>query len=250
MSAPHARSGTNTPTRLHSAVFRPIGDEGRSELVERRIAEAIQSGVLVADEQLPPEADLAKSLGVAPVTAREALNALRERGLIVTKRGRSGGSFVAEGADPAQFARESLQQQSRLAIRDLLAHFAAVAGSCAALAATRAAESEIEMLRSRILHAEEVDSVTRRRIYDDAQIELSALSQSPRLSREHMRVQAELSPYLTLIDENPDDRERLARAFSAMIDALASGDPSNARAAVETMSGIIASALIRLQSAS
>ena len=61
MRSPAPRSGK--PTRLHSAVFQPIGDEGRAALVERRIAEAIMGGVLAAGERLPAE----RNHGVQPL---------------------------------------------------------------------------------------------------------------------------------------------------------------------------------------
>src|SRR5690606_821236 len=109
---PDARSADTTaprqPHRLHGALFQPIGDEGRAELVERRLVDAIQRGHLRAGERLPAESELARSFGVAPVTVREALLAVRGRGLIVTRRGRNGGSFVADDADPLAFARAEL----------------------------------------------------------------------------------------------------------------------------------------------
>jgi len=70
-----------------AAIFAPIGDEGRALLVERRLAEAIRSGMLVDGERLPSESELAHLFGVALVTAREALVALREQGLVTTVRG-------------------------------------------------------------------------------------------------------------------------------------------------------------------
>ncbi|MFI5429404.1 winged helix-turn-helix domain-containing protein [Aeromicrobium sp. UC242_57] len=82
-------------TRARSAIFAPIGDEGRAVRVENRLAEAIRSGVLADGERLPSEPELASMLGVATVTAREALVALRAQGLVTTTRGRGGGSFVA-----------------------------------------------------------------------------------------------------------------------------------------------------------
>ncbi|NEC84741.1 GntR family transcriptional regulator [Streptomyces sp. SID12501] len=58
------------------------------------IAEKIASGELVPDRPIPSEHHLADAYGVARLTARRAAQELRERGLIVTVRGK--GSFVAE----------------------------------------------------------------------------------------------------------------------------------------------------------
>src|SRR5690554_1970615 len=169
------------PHRLQGALFQPIGDEGRAELVERRLVDAITRGHLRAGERLPSESDLARSLGVAPVTVREALLGVRGRGLVVTRRGRNGGSFVAEHADPLSFAVDALRRSSRLALRDLGAHYAALTSACMRLSARRADPSEIELVRRRMDRLEELDGDQQRRLLDDVQIELVALSQSARL---------------------------------------------------------------------
>lgn len=194
---------------MQGALFLPIGDEGRAELVERRLSEAITGGHLRAGERLPTEQDLARTLGVAPVTVREALGALRERGLIVTRRGRNGGSFVTEGADPLTFARRAVQSSSRLALRDLGVHYAAITVGAVRLAARRADPAEATALLTRIDEMDDADLGLWRRTLDDVQVELVALSQSARLTREQMKLQAELSPYLRLIDV--DAQSRLAR---------------------------------------
>jgi len=213
---------------LLRAVFQPIGDEGRAALVERRIAEAIMGGVLHAGERLPAETDLAQSFGVAPATAREALLALRERGLITTRRGRNGGSFVAANADPTRFALDALAATSRVALRDAATHYVTVTAAAVELAARRSDPSEIALIRQRLGRVDMRDPVSWRRSSDDAQIELAALSQSARLTREQMRLQAELSPLLALADREAERREASRTRFWAVLDAVEHGDPSTA----------------------
>jgi GntR family transcriptional regulator len=60
------------------------------------IADMIRSGVLAPDRPIPSEHHLADEYGVARLTARRAARELRERGLVVTVRGK--GSFVTEQA--------------------------------------------------------------------------------------------------------------------------------------------------------
>ena len=77
------------------AVFAPLDDGAlRSEAVVRRLGSAIALGLLGDGEQLPAETELATMLNVSTVTLREALAELRELGLVETRRGRGGGSFV------------------------------------------------------------------------------------------------------------------------------------------------------------
>ena len=62
---------------------------------------------------------MARQFGVATVTTREALEALRELGLVETRRGRDGGSFViAEGSRTARIDRR-VKALSRVELRDM-----------------------------------------------------------------------------------------------------------------------------------
>ncbi|MEK8143658.1 GntR family transcriptional regulator [Streptomyces sp. M10(2022)] len=58
------------------------------------VAAKIDSGELAPDRPIPSENHLADEYGVARLTARRAAKELRERGLIITVRGK--GSFVVK----------------------------------------------------------------------------------------------------------------------------------------------------------
>jgi len=60
----------------------------------RRLAAKIESGELKAGDRLPPERELAEELHVSRITARQAIDALVESGLVYREQGR--GTFVAE----------------------------------------------------------------------------------------------------------------------------------------------------------
>jgi GntR family transcriptional regulator len=61
--------------------------------IEDQLAVRIESGELRAGERLPPERELAESVGVSRMTMRQALAALAARGLV--ERGVGRGTFVA-----------------------------------------------------------------------------------------------------------------------------------------------------------
>jgi GntR family transcriptional regulator len=61
--------------------------------IEERLAGLIEAGVLAVGDRLPAERRLAASTGVSRMTARAALRALAERGLVTRDVGR--GTFVA-----------------------------------------------------------------------------------------------------------------------------------------------------------
>jgi len=59
-----------------------------------RLAEQIISGEIKAGERIPPERELADFLNVSRITARQAIDALVESGMVYREQGR--GTFVAE----------------------------------------------------------------------------------------------------------------------------------------------------------
>ncbi|MGH3360475.1 MAG: GntR family transcriptional regulator [Nocardioidaceae bacterium] len=63
--------------------------------IEKWLADAIASGRLHPDDRLPPEPELAAALGVSRMTLRQALSTLEHRDLLIRKRGRFGGNFIA-----------------------------------------------------------------------------------------------------------------------------------------------------------
>ena len=141
---PHA---TGRVDAARAVVFAPLDGTGRAELVEQRLTDAIVSGVLRDGERLPSESDLSRSLGVALVTAREALEGMRDKGLVRTRRGRDGGSFVTFDRESAGRMLESrLRGHSRIELRDLTLHVGAIAGTAAEIAADRATEDDLESL--------------------------------------------------------------------------------------------------------
>ena len=112
-----------------SVVFAPLDGTGRAELVARRLTDAIASGLLHNGERRPSEAELARGMGDALITAREALEMLRENSLVQTRRGREGGSFVTyDTQTAARILDARSQRHSRIELRDLAVHLSAIAG--------------------------------------------------------------------------------------------------------------------------
>jgi DNA-binding FadR family transcriptional regulator len=162
----------------------------------RRLSEGIRLGLLVPDEHLPSESDLAESFGVSPVTIREALTTLREEGLLVTRRGRGGGSFVRDvGGEASELLRDRLREVSPSELRDLAAHYVAISGTSALLAAYRAGEEEVALITATVSALERATRAAgRRRAESRFQVELAAAAQSPRLTRAAITLQSEVGP--------------------------------------------------------
>lgn len=69
--------------------------------IAERLTEAIASGELPPGLRLPPERELAATLGVSRMTVRQALGELEREGRLRRVVGRAGGTFVAEPGAPA-----------------------------------------------------------------------------------------------------------------------------------------------------
>ncbi|TAM70800.1 MAG: FadR family transcriptional regulator [Microbacteriaceae bacterium] len=211
-------------------MFSPLDGAGRAELVEQRLTDAIVAGVLHDGERLPSESELARSLGVAVVTAREALEALRDKGLVRTRRGREGGSFVVHDRNTSELVvRQRLRALSRIELRDLSLHCIAIAGTAAEVAADRASDDDVQSLVELDARADLSTAGGARLAIGRFQLEVAAISQSPRLVHEELRLQAEAGSVLWLCQREQDYRDRSGTARRSVIDAIRSVDPDAAR---------------------
>jgi GntR family transcriptional repressor for pyruvate dehydrogenase complex len=75
---------------------RQLAMPSRVDEITDRLVTAIAIGEYLPGARLPVERDLAASLGVGRMTVRAALARLVERGLLETRRGRGGGSYVVD----------------------------------------------------------------------------------------------------------------------------------------------------------
>lgn len=227
--------GTRMSRLARSALFAPLDQLSRPELVARRLSDSIVLGLLPDAEQLPAEADLAERFGVSTVTVRQALGILREQGLVVTRRGRKGGSFVCAPADPARGVLETrLKAMSTADLRDLCDHYAAIAGGAAALAATRADAHDVGRIHAATkLDLSAADPRAHRRAEGQFHLEVAAATHSVRLTREEIALQREIAPLLWLPVRSPEDLAQAAGHHEQLAAAVADQDPGTARAVAE-----------------
>jgi GntR family transcriptional repressor for pyruvate dehydrogenase complex len=222
-------AGRPLTTARALTLFAPLDAGGRAEEVARRIAQAIRLGLLTDGERLPAESSLASQLGVSPVTLRESLASLRELGLVETRRGRGGGSFVRSPDDPdAGRLERPLQLLSLHELRDIGDHRAAIAAAAARLAAERALGADIAALREHAARLGTASTVTERRRADArVHIELAAAAQSPRLTREEMSLWSEVGD-LVWLPLPADEVSAVASEHDAIINAIERRDPARA----------------------
>lgn len=81
---------------MAGALGTPLTTHSHADEVTDRLVTAIAIGEYLPGSKLPAERDLAASLKVGRMTVRAALARLVEHGLLETRLGRGGGSFVLE----------------------------------------------------------------------------------------------------------------------------------------------------------
>src|ERR1700721_1029665 len=90
-------AASDTAQRQRERLLRPLeAPKSLSSEVVDRLAEQIMSGKLPVGAKLPSEQEMMKGMGVSRTVVREAVAALRARGLVVTRQG--GPSSIAMSA--------------------------------------------------------------------------------------------------------------------------------------------------------
>lgn len=85
---------------VDEAVFRPVRTGNSLEDTVGRLMQTIRLGIVPPGQALPAERELAARFSVSRDTVREAIRELSEAGYLVPRRGRYGGTFVADPLPP------------------------------------------------------------------------------------------------------------------------------------------------------
>src|ERR1700704_2788848 len=88
--------GRPVAARLRGPALNGIRRLSALDTVRARIALAVDLGLLTPGERLPASDQIAQALDVGEITVRRALVSLCEDGLLERRRGRNGGTLVAE----------------------------------------------------------------------------------------------------------------------------------------------------------
>ena len=131
-------------------MYEPIQSARLYEQIAAQIEERIIDGDLECGDKLPSELELADQFGVSRTAVREAIKALRAKGLVEVQPGR--GTFVTDGA--SQVLRTSLGQVLKISdagrLENLIEIREILEPKIAALAAERAEQRDIEAMQAAI----------------------------------------------------------------------------------------------------
>ena len=131
-------------------VYKVVRTSRLYEQIVQQIEASVLDGTLKPGDQLPAERELAQSLGVSRTAVREAVKALREKGLVEAYSGR--GTFVTDGT--SQAARQSFDLMIKIGQQEGSPHLAELRlilePGIAALAAERIKEEDLVALREAV----------------------------------------------------------------------------------------------------
>src|SRR5215475_10406524 len=131
-------------------MYQAIQSERLYEKIVEQIEQRILAGELKDGDQLPSERELGDQLHVSRTAVREAVKALREKGLVEVRPGR--GTFITNGT--SQAVRDSLGLMMKISQAEGLADLVEVRElfepEIAVLAATRITEQQIAELQTAV----------------------------------------------------------------------------------------------------
>ena len=213
-----------------AALLRPVRYGNAFEETVERLLSTIRLGVLEPGASLPPERELAVRLGVSRDTVREAIKSLAEAGYLVSRRGRYGGTFLAErlpepAGDAGGVTRADIDDVLR--VREVLE-----VGAARMAAGRTLTPGDCDELWARVADVRAAPRRDYRRLDSRLHLAIAEAAGSPSLvslvATNRMRVIALLDriPLLNNNIKHSDDQHH------AVVAAIVAGDPGRAAAAM------------------
>lgn len=219
---------------LADAVLRPVRGHHAFESCVEKLATSIRLGIYPDGTTLPPERELAERIGVSRATLRDAIAALREAGLVTTRRGRGGGTVV--DFRPGEPGSRRTPDRPREELLDALDFRRIVEpGAAQAAAATELTDQQATMLRAAL---DKVNTASSKALHRQADslfhLAIASLSGSPLLIDAVTNVQICLHDMLDaipLLDRNIDHSRQ---QHDAIAKAILAGNGARARRIMES----------------
>ncbi|MEV8477938.1 FCD domain-containing protein [Streptomyces sp. NPDC051173] len=203
-------------------VLRPVRAGNGFEEALEQILQIVRLGLVPEGERLPSERELAERLHISRVTLREALKVLQDQGLVESRRGRYGGTFVR--ARTAASTKVDVDVEDTLRFREVLE--VGAAGLCAAHGLD---EEQAARLRTALDATHDAPLAEYRRLDTLFHLTLAELSGSPTLAAQYAAVRATVNELLDRIPLLVRNLEHSQLQHTALVDAVLSGEAEAAR---------------------
>ncbi|GGY48845.1 transcriptional regulator [Streptomyces omiyaensis] len=210
-------------------VLRPVRAGNGFEEALEQILQVVRLGLVPDGGRLPAERELAERMGISRVTLREVLKVLQEQGLVESRRGRYGGTFVLprpQDPDGAELRRRiaPVDMEDVLRFREVLE--VGAAGLCAAHGPDAAGA---ERLRAALAATHDATPADYRRRDTLLHLTLAELSGSPSLTARYAAVRATVNELLDCIPLLVRNLEHSQHQHTAVVEAVLAGDADAAR---------------------
>ncbi len=193
-------------------MLRPVRAGNGFEEALEQILQVLRLGLVPYGERLPSERELADRLRISRVTLREVLKVLQDQGLVESRRGRYGGTFVryragdlmagtAGAAEAGRGGPAGLRRRVAEIDLDDLLRFREVleVGAAGLCAAAELDAAQRDRLRAALTTTDDAPLGDYRRLDTLLHLTLAELSGSPSLAARTRRVRASVNDLLDWI---------------------------------------------------
>jgi DNA-binding FadR family transcriptional regulator len=211
--------------------FEPIQQQRAHEYVAEQIRRHIALRLIKPGESLPPERDLAGIFAVGRPTIQHALRLLEAEGLVATRRGRGGGTFVADLSQDALSPDELIL---RVASRprdfeDLLTYRRIVEPAVAGLAARTREDADVALMRAAMKGMLDATTEPEYMRHDtEFHIAVARATHNRFLIRAIEEIRLGLNDAMTLLPETDSWHRRIGSEHEALVEAIVAGDSAAA----------------------
>ncbi|MBI9073978.1 MAG: FadR family transcriptional regulator [Desulfatibacillum sp.] len=216
-------------------MFAPAQVGRAGEDVALQIEAAIMDGRVKPGERLPSERDLHVQFHTSRGVVREALRALKQKGLVEVKKGARGGAFVKEAE--LHNASESLAlflKLQRISPQFLIEFRESMDRTITTLAIARAGDEEKQLLLEEtilletLLNEEDPDMETVHELDRKLNIRLAQMTKNPVFEWIMRAVQLGLSSHDDVLYDDAGYRKRTASNWRETAQGIADGEPFRA----------------------
>lgn len=211
----------------------PKNPANLSAQIATAIRENIISGLLIVDQRLPSEAELADHFDVSRPTVREALKRLAAQSLIRTQRGASGGAFINRISFQEAYAQQITTSTLLLSMNDVSFETAcearfALERSCATLTAKRRSADHLAAMRAEIHRQGQPGLTDEAFCASDVTFHRALVdgADNPVLSYQLAGAVEAMQPLMNMITFSARDRERIIALHVKIADAAEAQDAS------------------------
>ena len=213
-------------------VLRPVHTGTGFEEALERILQLVRLGLVPRGDRLPPERELAGRLGISRVTLREVLRVLHDEGVVESRRGRYGGTFVLAGTSTSDGAA-ARHRADAADVADLLRFREVLETGAAELCAGNGlAAGDADRLRTALDRTQDAPLADYRRQDTLLHLTLAELAGSPTLTAQYAAVRAHVNELLGRVPLRVRTLERSQREHTALVTAVLAGDAEGARRAM------------------